>query len=73
MYRRKLIDPDRASFELRPGSPDEFPKTSQVPDRPVAVHLSGEADHEGDTSYIAVVDRHRDIVAGWFADISSNY
>src|SRR6185295_18250051 len=57
--RRKLIDPDRASLELRPGSPERLGKTA---DRPVAVNLSGDADHEGDTSYIAVVDKDRNMI-----------
>src|SRR6185295_9891548 len=45
--RRKLIDAQRASLELRPGSP--VAKTSDQPDRPLRVNLEGESDHEGDT------------------------
>lgn len=59
--RRKLIDPQHASLELRPGSPGA--KTSDQPDRPVRVNLDGESDHEGDTSYIAVVDGDRNMVS----------
>ena len=61
--RRTLIDPDRASFELRPGTPERFMGSSGLLDRPVHVNLEGEADHEGDTSYIAVVDKDRNMVS----------
>jgi gamma-glutamyltranspeptidase len=40
--RRALIDPGQASMELRPG----------------AANLVGAASHDGDTSYVAVVDKH---------------
>jgi gamma-glutamyltranspeptidase len=55
--RRKLIDPAKASLELRPGSPEKFTSDASPLDRPVHTVLVGEADHEGDTSYIAVVDK----------------
>jgi gamma-glutamyltranspeptidase/glutathione hydrolase len=61
--RRKLIDPEKASLELRPGSPEKFTKGTQTPDRPVKVSLEGEADHAGDTSYIAVVDKDRNMIS----------
>jgi gamma-glutamyltranspeptidase / glutathione hydrolase len=60
--RRKLIDPDKASLELRPGNPDKFTK-EPVPAGRVTVNLQGEADHEGDTSYIAVIDRDRNMIS----------
>jgi gamma-glutamyltranspeptidase / glutathione hydrolase len=59
--RRKLIDSQHASLELRPGSP--VAKTSDQPGRPLRVNLEGESDHEGDTSYIAVVDKDRNMVS----------
>jgi gamma-glutamyltranspeptidase / glutathione hydrolase len=59
--RRRLIAPQQASLELRPGSP--LPKTSDQPDRPLHVNLEGESDHEGDTSYLAVVDKDRNMVS----------
>ena len=59
--RRKLIAPERASLELRPGSP--LPKTSDQADRQVHVNLEGESDHEGDTSYLALVDKDRNMVS----------
>jgi gamma-glutamyltranspeptidase / glutathione hydrolase len=59
--RRSLIDSERASLELRPGSPDKFVKnTSDHRLRPV---LGGNANHDGDTSYIAVVDKDRNMVS----------
>jgi gamma-glutamyltranspeptidase/glutathione hydrolase len=59
--RRRLIDPQKASLELRPGSPAM--RTSDHPDRPVQVNLDGESDHEGDTSYLALVDKDRNMVS----------
>jgi len=67
--RRVLIDPDKASLELRPGDPSRFTKKSEdlsagarSSDR-VRVTLEGGADHAGDTSYIAVVDKDRNMVS----------
>lgn len=45
--RRALIDPLRASMELRPGT----------------ANLAGAADHHGDTSYVAVVDKYGNAVS----------
>src|SRR5262249_46870050 len=59
--RRKLIDPQHASLDLRPGSPGA--RTSDQADRPVAVNLEGAADHTGDTSYLALVDQDRNMVS----------
>ena len=53
--RRILIDPNRASLEFRPGVFQSGPRI--VPD------MSGEAAHDGDTSYLAVVDAHRNSVS----------
>ena len=57
--RRRLIDPDRASTELRPGSPAGASAASI----PVRTNLEGNADHEGDTSYIAVTDQNCNFVS----------
>ncbi|MGC1646868.1 MAG: gamma-glutamyltransferase [Candidatus Sulfotelmatobacter sp.] len=61
--RRKLIDPAKASLELRPGSPEKFAANSSPLDRPVHEVLDGDASHDGDTSYIAVVDKDRNMVS----------
>jgi gamma-glutamyltranspeptidase / glutathione hydrolase len=62
--RRALIDPARASLELRPGVPEKFTKTTQaLLERPVHINLEGDADHEGDTSYLAVIDKDRNMVS----------
>ncbi len=61
--RRKLIDADKASFELRPGDPSKYMKRTERLDRPYHVTLEGEADHVGDTSYLAVVDKDRNMVS----------
>ena len=57
--RRKLIDPAKASLELRPGSPGNF----AAAERPWHIVLDGDADFEGDTSYIAMVDKDRNVVS----------
>lgn len=61
--RRKLIDPAKASLELHPGSPEKFMTTTEQFGRPFAINYEGEADHEGDTSYIAVVDKDRNMIS----------
>jgi gamma-glutamyltranspeptidase/glutathione hydrolase len=61
--RRALVDPAKASHELRPGAPEKFMKATEPPARALRVNLEGEGDHEGDTSYIAVVDRSRNMVS----------
>jgi gamma-glutamyltranspeptidase/glutathione hydrolase len=57
--RRKLIDPAKASLELRPGTP----AGASALDRPVREVLEGNASHVGDTSYIAVVDKDHNMVS----------
>ncbi len=64
--RRKLIDPNKASLELRPGDPSPFmkgPPSNEPFDYPWSVTIEGDAHHEGDTSYIAVVDKDRNMVS----------
>lgn len=61
--RRALIDPARASLELRPGVAEKFMKATAPLDRPVHINLEGDADHEGDTSYLAVIDKDRNMVS----------
>jgi len=59
--RRKLIDPAKASLELRPGSPEKF--VAGASERPWHVVLDDDADFDGDTSYIAIVDKDRNMVS----------
>jgi len=59
--RRKLIDPTRASLELRPGSPEKF--AASAAEYPWHVVLDGDADFNGDTSYIGIVDKDRNMVS----------
>jgi gamma-glutamyltranspeptidase/glutathione hydrolase len=61
--RRKLIDPAKASLDLRPGTPEKFVAGSSALDRPVHEVLDGNASHTGDTSYIAVVDKDHNMVS----------
>jgi gamma-glutamyltranspeptidase/glutathione hydrolase len=57
--RRKLIDPAKASLDLRPGTP----AGAAALDRPVHEVVDGDASHLGDTSYIAIVDKDRNMVS----------
>ena len=61
--RRALVDGRHASLEMRPGIAEKFTKTTAPLDRPVHINLEGEADHEGDTSYLAVIDKDRNMVS----------
>jgi len=74
--RRKLIDAGRASLEMRPGNPDKFVKgTSQQRGgggETLAVNLDGNASHDGDTSYIAVIDQARNMV-GFMPSLHSGW
>ena len=61
--RRKLIDPNQASLEIRPGNPEQFMKAAAA-DRPHRTHARGRGRlFEGDTSYIAVVDKDHNMVS----------
>jgi gamma-glutamyltranspeptidase/glutathione hydrolase len=61
--RQKLIDPDRASLEIRPGNPAQFAKVASTSAPPGHTHV-GEADYSAeDTSYIAVVDKDHNMVS----------
>ena len=57
--RRKLIDAEKASLELRPGQPESYEPGFGPVTRPSDFQVTGQGDHNGDTSYIAVVDRAR--------------
>jgi len=61
--RRKLIDSARASLEFRPGDAAAFSAGFPSVDRPRDVTTQGNADHLGDTSYIAVVDGARNMIS----------
>jgi gamma-glutamyltranspeptidase/glutathione hydrolase len=61
--RRALIDRAHASLELRPGVAEKFTKSTAPLDRPIHINLEGESDHEGDTSYLAVIDKDRNMVS----------
>jgi gamma-glutamyltranspeptidase/glutathione hydrolase len=61
--RRKLISEEKSSVEFRPGKPEEFMTGFEAVERPLDIDRKGDADHEGDTSYIAVVDKDRNAVS----------
>jgi gamma-glutamyltranspeptidase / glutathione hydrolase len=60
--RRGLLDMAKASLELRPGTPEKFMRATEPVRRDVRVNLEGDADHYGDTSYIAVIDKQHNMV-----------
>ena len=57
--RRRLIDPEKASLELRPGQPEG----STDLQRPIDIHIPEKKDKSGDTSYLCVVDKQRNVVS----------
>ena len=71
--RRKLIDPNNASLELRPGNPEKFMKGSQAAlfQDPI-INLDGNASHDGDTSYLAVIDSNRNMI-GFMPSLHSGW
>jgi gamma-glutamyltranspeptidase/glutathione hydrolase len=62
LARRKLIDSENASLQLRPGSPEKVAGQPEL-NRPVHQVLSGSGRHDGDTSYIAIADKDRNMVS----------
>lgn len=62
--RRKLFDPDHASLELRPGDPSKYMShPGDFVDYPYHVTMDGDASHAGDTSYLAIIDKDRNMVS----------
>src|SRR5436189_3889096 len=48
---------------MRPVTAEKFTKSTAQLDRPIHINLEGESDHEGDTSYLALVDKDRNMVS----------
>jgi gamma-glutamyltranspeptidase/glutathione hydrolase len=62
--RRALIDPAKSSLEFRPGDVTSYAGQDYKPTTyPQDVDMHGGASHEGDTSYIAVVDKARNLIS----------
>ena len=67
--RRALIDPQKASYGFRPGIPDGVSRSN----RPrFTIPISGDTDHEGDTSFVAVIDKERNAVS-WTPSLHSGW
>src|ERR1035437_3248020 len=61
--RRKLIDPAKANGDFRPGNVAPYEPSWPAVTYPRDINITGNADHNGDTSYIAVVDRDRNMIS----------
>jgi gamma-glutamyltranspeptidase/glutathione hydrolase len=61
--RRALIDKNTASRAFRPGTAEKFTSNARPLYRPVTFTTEGNASHDGDTSYIAVVDSSRNLIS----------
>jgi gamma-glutamyltranspeptidase/glutathione hydrolase len=61
--RRALIDKTNASLTFRPGTAEKFTSdATPLYQNPLQINTSDFADHDGDTSYIAVVDSARNMI-----------
>src|SRR5947209_228799 len=61
--RRAMIDKNTASLAFRPGTAEKFTSDATPLYRPVKITTSDYADHDGDTSYIAVIDSARNMIS----------
>ncbi|MGC8793180.1 MAG: gamma-glutamyltransferase [Bryobacteraceae bacterium] len=61
--RRRLIVPERASLEYRPGEPERFVPGMQLLPRPADYVVGGPEEPQGDTSYLVIVDAQRNVVS----------
>ena len=62
--RRALIDPAKSSLDFRPGDVTNYAGQDYKPVTYTQdVDMHGGASHEGDTSYIAVVDKARNLIS----------
>ena len=61
--RRAMIDKNTASLAFRPGMAEKFTSDATPLYRPVKITTSDFADHDGDTSYIAVIDSARNMIS----------
>jgi gamma-glutamyltranspeptidase / glutathione hydrolase len=61
--RRKLIDTAKASPDFRPGNVAAYAPDWKPVNYPRDIDMRGNADHNGDTSYIAVVDHDRNMIS----------
>lgn len=61
--RRAMIDKNTASLAFRPGTAEKFTSDATPLYRPVKITTSDFADHDGDTSYIAVIDSARNMIS----------
>jgi gamma-glutamyltranspeptidase/glutathione hydrolase len=65
-YARERRAPHRsgeASFEMRPGAAEKFTSRPRPLGPAITSTSRARADHEGDTSYLAVIDKDRNMVS----------
>ena len=61
--RRKLIDAAKASLTFRPGVAEKFMQGMEPIERPIDIKYSSDSSGEGDTSYLCVIDKDRNVVS----------
>src|SRR5690606_31310973 len=73
--RRKLVDMEKANNDLRPGDAWKYEDQAMAPrllQIAMADPFADDSIHEGDTSYLCVVDKERNMVS-WTPSLHSSF